>query len=206
MVLFSHIKRPNQSRGPQSTGKTGETRTYAAKKYAGPVKKFSLLCPGFPQARWNFHLIWRNFHLVWRNFHLAWRNFYLSWRKFFLVWRNFCLTWRNVRLSGGILPGCAHGLVSFSPGMVGFLLFTWPGGHLIELIALHPAWYWCRSALHAIRPSLNTQTAAYYSYFYPRWRNFWRIWGRIFSFQPIWRRNFRRIWGRIFSRSGGKKL
>ena len=28
-------------RGPQSTGETGETRTYAAKKYAGPVKKFS---------------------------------------------------------------------------------------------------------------------------------------------------------------------
>ena len=29
------------TRGPQSTGETGETRTYAAKKYAGPVKKFS---------------------------------------------------------------------------------------------------------------------------------------------------------------------
>ena len=73
------------------------------------------------------------------------------------------------------------GLVGFSPGLVGFLLFTWPGGLLIELIALHPAWHWRRSALHATRPSLNTQTAAYYLYFYPRWRNFRRIWGRIFS-------------------------
>ena len=99
------------------------------------------------------------------------------WRIFFLVWRNFRLTWRNVCLSGGMLPG----LVGFSPGLVGFLLFTWPGGLLIELIALHPAWHWRRSALHATRPSLNTQTAAYYSYFYPRWRNFRRIWGRIFS-------------------------
>ena len=61
------------------------------------------------------------------------------------------------------------------------MLFTWPGGLLIELIALHPAWHWRRSALHATRPSLNTQTAAYYLYFNPRWRNFRRIWGRIFS-------------------------
>ena len=99
------------------------------------------------------------------------------WRIFFLVWRNFRLTWRNVCLSGGMLPG----LVGFSPGLVGFLLFTWPGGLLIELIALHPAWHWRRSVLHATRPSLNTQTAAYYLYFYPRWRNFRRIWGRIFS-------------------------
>ena len=99
----------------------------------------------------------------------------------------------NFPLCGGIfaLPGGMFAflaeccpvwwLVGFSSGLVGFLLFTWPGGLLIELIALHPAWHWRRSALHATRPSLNTQTAAYYLYFYPRWRNFRRIWGRIFS-------------------------
>ena len=118
------------------------------------------------------------------------------------MWRNFRLTWRNGCLSGGILPG----LVGVSPGLVGVLLFAWSGGLLVERIALHPAWHWRRSALHAIRRSLlNTQTAAQLSHFHPRWRHFRRIFrifsrsGEIFSgfgadfFQRIWR-NFQRVW------------
>ena len=82
---------------------------------------------------------------------------------------------------------------------------------MIELIAVHPAWHWRRSALHAIRPSLNTQTAAHFLHFHPRWRHFRRIWGRIFSrsgeifsgfggadfFQRIWR-NFQRVWAGFY--------
>ena len=84
-----------------------------------------------------------------------------------------------------------------------FLLFTWPGGLLIELIALHPAWHWRRSALHAIRPSLNTQTAALFLHFHPRWRNFGGF-GVEFSadlakFSSDLGLNFQRIW-RIFQR------
>ena len=137
----------------------GEKQTPAAQKHAGLVKKISLECPGFPQARWNFHLIWRNFHLAWRKFHLAWRNFHLAWR----LAECFSLCGVIFALPGGMFACLAEflpGLVSFSPGLVGFLLFTWPGGLLIELIALHPAWHWRRSALYAMRPSLNIQTAA----------------------------------------------
>ena len=170
--------RSYRSRAPQPTGETGGKRAYAEQKNAGQVTISAVnVRPGFAQARWNFHLVWRKFHLAWRKFHLVWRNFYLAGGFF--------------SLCGGIfaLPGGMFAcLAEFCPvwwvfRLVwwGFLLFTWPGGLLIELIALHPAWHWRISALHATRPSLNTQTAEYYLYFYPRWRNFRRIWGRIFS-------------------------
>ena len=41
LKIVRGLLRGLSARGPQSTGETGETRAYAAKKYAGPVKNFS---------------------------------------------------------------------------------------------------------------------------------------------------------------------
>ena len=98
--------------------------------------------------------------------------FTLSGGNFTLSGGVFTLPGGFFSLPGGIfaLPGGMFAcLAEFCPvwwvfrlvwWLVGYLLFTWPGGLLIELIALYPAWHWRRSALNAIRPLPNIQTAA----------------------------------------------
>ena len=88
---------PSIQSPPENKRNRGK-RMSVAQKRAGPVKNFSLKCPGFPQAKWNFCLIWQNFRFTWRNFHLAWRNFYLAWRNSYLLWLNFRPVWWAFRL------------------------------------------------------------------------------------------------------------
>ena len=118
--------RSYRSRAPQPTGETGGKRAYAEQKNAGQVTISAVnVRPGFAQARWNFHLVWRKFHLAWRKFHLVWRNFYLAGGFFslcggifalpggmFACLAEFCPVWWVFRL---VWWG-----FRFLPGLVGF--------------------------------------------------------------------------------------
>ena len=148
---FNLIQRPPGNRG--NRGKAG----VCGAKARWSSQQFQPFMSRFPSGEVEFfYHIWRKFSPYLAEISPFLAEFSPCPAEIFLVWRIFRLTWRNFACLADFLPG----LVGFSPGLVGFLLFAWSGGLLIELMALHPAWHWRRSALHAMRPSLNIQTAA----------------------------------------------